>query len=195
MNDRSIVSPSRHATGQLHGSLHIAHWVRPNWFSAGSTRGNCSNRSLNSISEMIGIAWSWQRLYLAAPIRSSATKKCRDADMNRYGGKPPPYQADQIINRHLKELGFLAGLNDPIRVTRTQGGTPHTQSFLKHEMIKSHTARRSFCTNAYLAGLDCLDIMAISGHKTESAFLKYIKVTQEERAKRIAGHAFFALHL
>lgn len=83
MNDRNIVSPSRHATGQLHGSLHIAHWVRPNWLSAGSTRGNCSNRSLNSISEMIGIAWSWQRLYLAAPIRSSATKKCRDADMNR----------------------------------------------------------------------------------------------------------------
>ena len=113
--------------------------------------------------------------------------------MDRYGRKPPPYQADQIINRHLKELGFLAGLNDPIRVTRTQGGTPHIQTFLKHEMIKSHTARRSFCTNAYLAGLDCLDIMAISGHKTESAFLKYIKVSQEERAKRIAGHAFFAL--
>jgi len=75
----------------------------------------------------------------------------------------------------------VAGLNDPIRVTHTQGGTPHIQSFLKHEMIKSHTARRSFCTNAYLAGLDCLDIMAISGHKTESAFLRYIKVTQEER--------------
>ena len=40
-------------------------------------------------------------------------------------------------------------------------------------------------------GLDTLDIMAISGHKTETSFLKYIKVTREQRAKRIALHPFF----
>ena len=61
----------------------------------------------------------------------------------------------------------------------------------KHELIQTHTARRSFCTNAYLQGLDTLDIMAISGHKTETSFLKYIKVTREQRAKRIASHPFF----
>ena len=39
--------------------------------------------------------------------------------------------------------------------------------------------------------MDTLDIMALSGHKTESNFLKYIKVTGRERAKRIAEHKFF----
>ena len=61
----------------------------------------------------------------------------------------------------------------------------------KYEMIKTHTARRSFCTNAYLSGMDTLEIMALSGHKTETNFMKYIKVTARERAKRIAEHKFF----
>jgi hypothetical protein len=39
--------------------------------------------------------------------------------------------------------------------------------------------------------MDSLDIMALSGHKTEANFLKYIKVTGKERAKRIAEHEFF----
>jgi len=32
---------------------------------------------------------------------------------------------------------------------------------------------------------------SLSGHKTEANFLKYIKVTGKERAKRIAEHKFF----
>tara|TARA_B110000211_G_scaffold197072_1_gene226400 strand:+ start:412 stop:534 length:123 start_codon:yes stop_codon:yes gene_type:complete len=39
--------------------------------------------------------------------------------------------------------------------------------------------------------MDTLDIMALSGHKTGTNFLKYIKVTGKERAKRIAEHKFF----
>ena len=56
-----------------------------------------------------------------------------------------------------------------------------TKRVPKYQLIKTHTARRSFCTNAYKAGMDCLDIMALSGHTTEKSFLRYIKVTQEER--------------
>ena len=66
-----------------------------------------------------------------------------------------------------------------------------TKRVPKYQLIKTHTARRSFCTNAYKAGMDCLDIMALSGHTTEKSFLRYIKVTQEERARRIAGAWFF----
>ena len=89
------------------------------------------------------------------------------------------------------ELGELAGIKAPIELDRTQGGQTVKLVLPKYELIKSHTARRSFCTNAYLSGMDSLDIMAISGHKTEKAFLRYIKVSQEERAKRIAEHGFF----
>jgi len=61
----------------------------------------------------------------------------------------------------------------------------------KYELIKNHTARRSFCTNAYIAGMPTLDIMAISGHSSEKSFLNYIKITADERALKIAENSFF----
>jgi integrase len=95
------------------------------------------------------------------------------------------------MNRNLKILGALAGLDDDVEVERTEGGKRTARVVPKHELLVTHTARRSFCTNAYLSGLDSIDIMAISGHKTEAHFLRYIKVTREQRAKRISEHAFF----
>ena len=61
----------------------------------------------------------------------------------------------------------------------------------KYKFVSSHTARRSFCTNAFKAGMPIQDIMAISGHKSERVFLNYVKVQKVENAKRIAKHEFF----
>ena len=47
------------------------------------------------------------------------------------------------------------------------------------------------CHMVTCSGLDSIDIMAISGYKTEAHFLRYIKVMREQRAKRISEHAFF----
>jgi integrase len=111
--------------------------------------------------------------------------------LKKYDGSLPPPQNEQVMNRNLKALGRLCGIDGDIVVETTKGGRMTSYKRLKYEMIKTHTARRSFCTNAYLLGMDSLDIMALSGHKTEANFLKYIKVTGKERAKRIAEHEFF----
>jgi integrase len=111
--------------------------------------------------------------------------------LKKYDGSLPPSQNEQVMNRDLKALGRLCGIDGDIVVETTKGGRMTSYKRLKYEMIKTHTARRSFCTNAYLLGMDSLDIMALSGHKTEANFLKYIKVTGKERAKRIAEHEFF----
>jgi hypothetical protein len=50
-------------------------------------------------------------------------------------------------------------------------------------MLTTHTARRSFATNEFLEGTPTLTIMAITGHKTEKAFLKYIKLSSADHAK------------
>ena len=56
----------------------------------------------------------------------------------------------------------------------------------KYEFVSSHTARRSFATNEYMAkGLSVRDIMAITGHKTEKSFYKYIRQTPKENAERV----------
>ena len=109
----------------------------------------------------------------------------------KYQNTLPPSQNEQVMNRNLKVLGRLAGILDDVVVEQTKGGKLLTYKSPKYKMITTHTARRSFCTNTYLSGIDTLDIMSMSTHKTEANFLKYIKVTGKERAKRIAAHEFF----
>jgi len=59
-------------------------------------------------------------------------------------------------------------------------------------VIRTHTARRSFATNAYLAGIPMRDIMQITGHRTTESFLKYIRVTKLETAQKLKDHPFFS---
>jgi integrase len=54
----------------------------------------------------------------------------------------------------------------------------------KYELISSHTCRRSFASNLY-GKLPNMTIMAITGHKTETQFLKYIKITPKENAEKL----------
>jgi len=55
----------------------------------------------------------------------------------------------------------------------------------KYAWVTSHTCRRSFCTNEFLDGTPITLVMAISGHKTEKAFRKYIKADALEKALMI----------
>lgn len=100
--------------------------------------------------------------------------------------------SNQKFNKFIKEVCRIAGLTEDVSFNRTIAGEKTRFTNKKYELVSSHTARRSFATNAYLAGVPSLAIMSITGHKTEGSFLKYIKVTKEEQAKVIAGHAFFS---
>jgi integrase len=57
--------------------------------------------------------------------------------------------------------------------------------------IRTHTARRSFATNAYLIGIPMRDIMQVTGHRTTESFLKYIRVTKLETAEKLKDHPCF----
>ena len=60
---------------------------------------------------------------------------------------------------------------------------PTSIKYKKYQLIKCHTARRSFATNLYLKGAPTISIMKLTGHTTEANFMKYIKVTREENAQ------------
>jgi hypothetical protein len=111
--------------------------------------------------------------------------------LERRGDKLPKVLKNKSINEALKELGKLAGISETVEKTITRGGERVTSLHKKYELISSHTARRSGCTNMYLSGIDIYTIMGFSGHKTVSTFLKYIKIQQEENAKRYTEHPFF----
>lgn len=105
--------------------------------------------------------------------------------INKYNGNLPEVITNQKFNDYLKEVAKMAGFTDVVHKTITKGGITRTTKYKKWERVTTHTARRSFATNLYNAGLPSITIMAITGHRTEAAFLKYIKVTPDEHANKV----------
>lgn len=98
---------------------------------------------------------------------------------------------DQKINAYIKEVGKAAGICDEVMITRNIGGRTVQEAYKKYELITTHTARRSFATNAYKAGIPSIAIMKITGHTRETTFLRYIKVSEDENAEMLKNHDFF----
>lgn len=114
-------------------------------------------------------------------------------DIFGYGFELEKSLSDQTINKNIKIVCELAGIDDSVTISRTVGGKLKEYTKKKFELVTTHTARRSAATNMYKAGIPSLAIMKITGHRTEKSFLKYIKVTNEENAVMLANHPFFNL--
>ena len=114
------------------------------------------------------------------------------AILNKYDSGLPNVISDQKMNDYLKEIAEKAKLNEIIIKAQTRGGSKTETRHNKWELVTVHTARRSFATNAYLAGVPSISIMKITGHRSEKSFLKYIKITQEQNADLMANHPFFS---
>ena len=93
--------------------------------------------------------------------------------------------SNQYFNRELKEILKLADFTEKVVISTKKGTKTIEKTFEKWELVSSHTCRRSFCTNQFLKGVPSLLIRKISGHKTEKAFLEYIKVDEELAAKEM----------
>jgi integrase len=116
---------------------------------------------------------------IAIPVHKTVEKI-----LARYGGQLPRAITNQKANEYLKEVGKkMDSLKINTSKTITKGGAKITTITEKWEVLSTHTARRSFSSNEFLAGTPAITIMAITGHKTESSFLRYIKLTPTEHAK------------
>lgn len=104
--------------------------------------------------------------------------------LKKYNYNLPKF-TEYKFNEKVKVLGKLALLNQKVEIVRKRGSVRVSKVLKKHELISSHTCRRSFCTNMYLSGFPAEELMKISGHKTSSAFLRYIKVDNFQAALRL----------
>lgn len=97
----------------------------------------------------------------------------------------------EILLKHGGSLPQLsnARFNRNLRIVAEMMGW--TQHFMRGDskegprvcdMIGSHTARRSFATNAYAANVPIRSIMAITGHSSEKTLRKYLKLQIEDNA-------------
>lgn len=103
--------------------------------------------------------------------------------LDKYNGEPPRVISNQKFNNALKTIGKKAELEKV---------TVNSVSVDKSSQITTHTARRSFATNAYLSKtMDVHQIMKCTGHKTEVSFLKYLKLNGKDFAIEAADSKFF----
>lgn len=111
---------------------------------------------------------------------------------DKYSGCIPNGLCIQYFNKYLKVIMKEVGLNDLITYSYTIGGKLITVTREKWELISSHTARRSAATNMYLTGrMKTLEIMRLTGHRSEQNFFRYIRLTSDHTAQSIAGDMFF----
>lgn len=110
----------------------------------------------------------------------------------KYNGQIPSGLCIQYFNKYLKLIMREIGLNDKITFSYTEGGELKTVTREKWELISSHTARRSAATNMYLTGrMKTLEIMKLTGHRSEQNFFRYIRLTNDDTARSISGDMFF----
>lgn len=102
--------------------------------------------------------------------------------IEKYNFELPPAISNQKFNEYIQEVAIRAEINEPFTKHITKGGKSISITHPKHDFVTSHVARRSFATNAYKRKIEPLLIMSITGHKTEIEFLKYLKITDEEKA-------------
>ena len=109
----------------------------------------------------------------------------------KYDYNLPEKISNQKYNDYLKVIAKRAKIVEPITTTKTIKGMLVTQTVDKCELVTSHTARRSFATNAFLTDVPAMAIMKFTGHKTESAFMKYIRMSPKDNAIKLQSHKFF----
>jgi hypothetical protein len=121
-------------------------------------------------------------LYPTALSRAEIRKEQLYQEMCKKEAKGEKFDAEK--NKYFKKMKAYAEEHNgsPLYMRDEDGNV----LMYKYELIVSHTARRSALTNLYKTGMfDNREMMAISGHKSERVFEKYIKVGVSEQADRI----------
>jgi integrase len=102
-------------------------------------------------------------------------------------GLPKIY--DQHLNDRIKVVGLLLGWTEPAGLMERRGLMEYPSKKRFCDAIVTHTARRTFATNAYRNGVPLSAIMAVTGHSSEEMLRRYLKLSTKERAL-LAAEAF-----
>jgi integrase len=111
--------------------------------------------------------------------------------LKKYNFKLPKGPDNATFNLNIKAIGQRANIDEEIQIVKKVGALRTETTLKKFKLISSHTARRSFATNCYLAGIPTQEIMELTGHRTEKSFNRYLRLNREMAARRMAQHSHF----
>lgn len=104
-----------------------------------------------------------------------------EAILIRDGGKLPFFHRPKLAD-NIRICGHILGWTESVPITITKGTMSYEQTLPFYSMLKTHTCRRSFATNAYRANVPLSAIMAVTGHSSEDMLRRYLKLSSKERA-------------
>lgn len=97
--------------------------------------------------------------------------------------RPLPVPCNQRMNKWIKEVCFLAGIDQPMTLVYYKGAERIEEVHPKYELIGTHTGRRTFICNALTMGIPAATVMEWTGHSDYKAMKPYIKIADQEKAK------------
>ena len=101
------------------------------------------------------------------------------------GDKALPVISNQKMNTELKELCKLADISEPVRKTFYKGNERRDVTSPKHELVSTHTGRRSFICNALAKGIPVNVVMQWTGHADYKSMKPYVDVADSIRAQEM----------
>lgn len=117
---------------------------------------------------------------------SSRLVKC----LKRNGGAAPKL-SQQKFNEAIKTVCEGIGMTAPVHYSIGKGAGREHHVKRRCDMVSSHTARRTGATLLYKSGVPIKQCMMITGHRSESTFLGYIRISKEENAELLSKNPFF----
>jgi integrase len=99
-----------------------------------------------------------------------------------------PVVCQQKMNKHLKEIGKMAGINDPQRIVYFKKKERIEEVYPKYEKLTTHCGRRTFVVNALYLGISSEVIMRWTGHSDFKSMKPYVKIV--DKAKEDAMKKF-----
>ena len=111
-------------------------------------------------------------------------KKYEDVEFE--GGKVLPVISNQKMNEYIKELGKLANIETPVRITQYKGHERIDTIYPKHELLSTHTGRKTFICKALSLGIPPNVVMKWTGHSDYKAMKPYIDIADSIKVNSMA---------
>lgn len=131
--------------------------------------------------DMLDITTQKTTDHLVIPLCAMAKAILKKYEDNKeYTEHVLPVISNQRYNEHLKTLGKMANLYDPIIRTTYRGNEKYVEKLKKWELLSSHVARRTFVTIGISLGVPSDIIRKVTGHKTHKMMDLYAKLNASD---------------
>ncbi|MBQ0006826.1 MAG: tyrosine-type recombinase/integrase [Alistipes sp.] len=105
---------------------------------------------------------------------------------NKSGEYVFPRITNVEMNRKLKKICELAGINTPVTKVYVKGGVRIEDTRPKYKFIGTHTGRKTFICFALASGIPPQIVMKWTGHSDYAAMRPYIEIAESAKVENMA---------